>query len=91
MENYRAECHEILNRFFDGDLNGAECIAALDSALASVIINLDPSELPVVQTILTETYAVLEEVLDGGIHRKASTYHAPKARTRPAFSAVNRE
>ncbi len=72
VEVYRAECREILNRFFEGRLSGAQCIAALDSALAGVIINLDPAQLPTVQAIMIENYAVLDEVLEGGVHRNVS-------------------
>lgn len=63
----------------------------MDSALASVIIDLDAAQLPIVQTIMTETYAVLEEVLDGGVRRTVTTYQVPHTSPPPALSAVNRE
>ncbi|HEY4089737.1 MAG TPA: hypothetical protein VGM43_27615 [Bryobacteraceae bacterium] len=54
MEVYQAETREILKRFSEDRITRAECIAALDSALAAVIPDLDPADLPTVQVILAE-------------------------------------
>lgn len=68
MKVYKAECREVLTRFFDGRLSGAECIAGLDSALAGVIPDLDPADLPTVQSIMVENYRILDEVVQSYDH-----------------------
>lgn len=62
MEVYRSETREILKRFVENRITRAECIAALDSALAAVIPDLDPADLPTVQAIMADNYLVLEAV-----------------------------
>jgi len=56
MEDYKAETHEILRRFFDDRISRAECLAALDSALVALVPCLAPADLPAVQSILAENY-----------------------------------
>lgn len=59
MEVYKAETAEILKRFTEGLITQTECVAALDSALASVIPDLSPLDLHAVQMEIEENYTTM--------------------------------
>jgi len=63
MELYRQETKSVIPRFLDGNLTHAECVAALDAALAGVIPNLAPEELPEVRRVLLLSHNILIEEL----------------------------
>ena len=42
VDAYKAECAEILRRFLEHRLNHQHCIAALDAAVAGVVLRLSP-------------------------------------------------
>ncbi len=54
MEVYRAETHKILRRFQARQIDRHACIAALDAALAGIVRDLAPAELPAVQMVMRE-------------------------------------
>lgn len=55
VEVYAAECREVLNRFVDGRITSAECLASLDSALSGVVPDLNPEDFGIIQKIVADT------------------------------------
>lgn len=53
MEVYKAETAEVLRRFLSRQLSYAECIAALDAALAGVMPRLKPAELNALRALVS--------------------------------------
>jgi hypothetical protein len=52
MEVYERETNEILKRFLERRLNFAECIAALDAALAGLVPTLTGEQIPRVRAVM---------------------------------------
>jgi hypothetical protein len=55
MEVYKAETREILRRFLARELSHKDCTGLLNTALMDIIPHLDPSDLPALQKIVSET------------------------------------
>jgi len=54
MEVYKAECTEIVRRFLKHQISYPHCVAALDAALADVVIRFNPEDLPELRAIVQE-------------------------------------
>jgi hypothetical protein len=66
LEAYKLETHEIVERFLSGQTHFPACIAALDSALAALIPDLDDlGELRVVMLAHKETVMKEMQKRDG--------------------------
>ena len=52
MEVYERETQEVLKRFLERRLNLADCIAALDAALAGLVPMLTGEQIPRLRTIM---------------------------------------
>jgi hypothetical protein len=61
MEVYKRESQKILQRFFDGQIGGAECIAALDTAIRSLIARMDPTDLTVLKELMLRNHELVNE------------------------------
>ncbi len=63
MEVYERETQEIIGRFLKHRLNFAQCIAALDAALAALIPTLTGDLIPRLRTVmLANNEAVMKEM-----------------------------
>lgn len=63
MEVYERETSEILKRFLEQRLSFAECIAALDAALAAFIPSLNGDEIPRLRVVmLANNESVMKEM-----------------------------
>lgn len=63
MEVYERETQEVLKRFLERRLNFAECIAALDAALAGLVPTLSGEQIPRVRAVmLANNETVMEEM-----------------------------
>jgi hypothetical protein len=70
MDVYKRETEEIIKRFLERRLNFAECVAALDAALAGLIPTLDGEEIPRLRTImLANNEIVMQEMERRGAAR----------------------
>jgi hypothetical protein len=75
MEVYERETQEIVKRFLERRLNFAECIAALDAALAGLIPTLAGEQIPRVRSImLANNEIVMKEMERRGGGRKPSEH-----------------
>jgi hypothetical protein len=62
MEVYKSESQKILQQFFDGQISGAECIAAMDAAIIGLASRMDPADLPILKELmLRNNERVIEE------------------------------
>ena len=63
MEVYECETREVIKRFLTRRISLAECVAALDAALAGLVPRLTCEQLPRLQTLLvTHNETVMEEM-----------------------------
>jgi hypothetical protein len=60
MEVYKAECAEILRRYREHRINHRNCIAGLDSAVANLVMRMEPDDLPIVRGVVLENNAILK-------------------------------
>ncbi len=73
MDVYERETKEIIKRFLERRLNFAQCVAALDAALAGLIPTLNGEEIPRLRTImLANNETVMQEMQwrGGGTHTR---------------------
>ena len=78
MEAYKSETHEVLKRFLYHSFTFPECIAALDSALATLIPHLKHSQLPELRAVmLANNDRVMKEMEKRERQRKKAN---PRAR-----------
>jgi hypothetical protein len=59
MHIYKREIGEILRRFIACEITYPECLAALDAALDAVVRELDPRDLPELQSILASNHDIV--------------------------------
>ena len=52
MEVYESETQEVLKRFLERRLSFADCIAALDAALAQLIPRMTSEQLPALRALM---------------------------------------
>ena len=73
VEVYKSETHEVLKRFLHHSFTFPECISALDSALAALIPNLKPSQVPELRAVmLANNDRVMKEMEKRERQRKAN-------------------
>jgi len=78
MEVYESETREIIKRFLAHRISLAECVAALDAALAGVVPTLTCEQLPRLQALLR----VNNEVVMEEAERRGSPLNGPSANER---------
>lgn len=85
MEVYKSEVDEILHRFLGHRLRFPDCIAALDAALAGLIPNLTPEQLPELRAVMLANNArVMKEMEKRERVRKVNAKSRATAKNRPA-------
>jgi hypothetical protein len=63
IEAYERETRDIIRRLLSGGIGLPECVAALDAALANLVPDLNPEQLPRIQALLrANSQAVMEEM-----------------------------
>jgi hypothetical protein len=76
MDVYERETQEIIKRFLHRRLNFAECIAALDAALAGLIPTLTGEQIPRVRAVmLANNETVMKEMERRGRGSKTPSEH----------------
>ena len=76
MDVYERETQEIIKRFLERRLNFAECIAALDAALAGLIPTLTGEEIPRLRVVmLANNEIVMKEMERRGRRSKTPSEH----------------
>ena len=61
---YKAETREVIRRFLGHRISFAQCIAALDSALADLTSRLTGGELPVVRALMMENNEIVMKEME---------------------------
>jgi hypothetical protein len=64
MEVYKAETAELIRRFLSHRLSYADCIAALDAALAGVMPRLKPGELNNLRALVLANNEIVRKEMD---------------------------
>jgi hypothetical protein len=73
VEVYKSETHEVLKRFLHHSFTFPECISALESALAALIPDLKPSQVPELRAVmLANNDRVMKEMEKRERQRKAN-------------------
>ena len=80
MEVYKSETKEVLSRFLAHKLSFAECIAALDAALAGFVSTVRANQLGELRALmLTNVDIVMKEMHQREVQRKANFKSRRKA------------
>jgi regulator of RNase E activity RraB len=67
IEAYERETRDIIRRLLSDGIGLPECVAALDAALANLVPDLTPEQLPRIQVVLlANSRAVMEELEQRG-------------------------
>ncbi len=61
MEVYKAETAELIRRFLSHQLSYAECVAALDAALAGVMPRLKPDEVDALRALVSANNEIVRK------------------------------
>lgn len=78
MEVYKNETKEVLSRFLARRLSFADCIAALDAALAGLLPRLRPEELPALRELMLANNAIVMKEMERRGQRKKAKTPAPE-------------
>jgi hypothetical protein len=73
MEVYERETQEIIKRFLDRSLGFADCIAALDAALASLIPQLTVEELPRLRIVMLANNEIVMKEMERRADRSSTS------------------
>jgi hypothetical protein len=59
MEDYKAECVEIMRRFKERQIDHRQCVASLDAAIAGVLPGLTADGVAEAQRAMAENYRII--------------------------------
>ena len=68
MEVYECETQEVIKRFLERRLSFAECIAALDAALAGLIPTLTGEEIPRLRVVMLANNEIVMKEMERRTH-----------------------
>ena len=64
MKVYKRDTHEIVNQFLGHRIGFADCIAALDAALAGFIPRMRPEDLPALRALLLSNNEIVMKEME---------------------------